>query len=261
MPLCVKYLAPEAYQSPSRTPRRKVSRWIPRWPPSSPMGCGSGPLGSGGRPLHSLVSAFNKHHRGQAQAPSLSPPAMGEITLEFSSKALVKGEPDASSFPSGGLRAAFEARGYTRFRGPYLPRFCPGRYPLHPHCFLRLYRAGLGSKNPAPAFHAGGERPGFAAAAAAGDNTHHPLCHPYCRGGAGVFSGGPGDVRKASRFEGLRQNPSWGPNRPKGKNWMTITAAVSACGCRITCTRWMRPCGPLGVPSQNQAQRGGSRPA
>ncbi len=39
--------------------------------------------------------------------------AMNEIIMEFSGKELVRGEPDASSFPSGGLRATFEARGYT----------------------------------------------------------------------------------------------------------------------------------------------------
>ncbi len=43
----------------------------------------------------------------------LSPSDNGKIILEFSGKELVKGEPDASSFPSGGLRATFEARGYT----------------------------------------------------------------------------------------------------------------------------------------------------
>ena len=37
----------------------------------------------------------------------------GKIDMEFSGKELIKGEPDASSFPSGGLRATFEARGYT----------------------------------------------------------------------------------------------------------------------------------------------------
>lgn len=42
-----------------------------------------------------------------------SPAADGKIIMEFSGKELVKGEPDASSFPSGGLRATFEARGYT----------------------------------------------------------------------------------------------------------------------------------------------------
>ncbi len=43
----------------------------------------------------------------------VSPDGQGGIILEFSGKELVKGEPDASSFPSGGLRATFEARGYT----------------------------------------------------------------------------------------------------------------------------------------------------
>ncbi len=43
----------------------------------------------------------------------IEPAAKGEVIMNFSGKALVKGEPDASSFPSGGLRATFEARGYT----------------------------------------------------------------------------------------------------------------------------------------------------
>ena len=43
----------------------------------------------------------------------ISPKGDGKIIMEFSGKELVKGEPDASSFPSGGLRATFEARGYT----------------------------------------------------------------------------------------------------------------------------------------------------
>lgn len=43
----------------------------------------------------------------------IAPAAEGKVILEFSGKELVKGEPDASSFPSGGLRATFEARGYT----------------------------------------------------------------------------------------------------------------------------------------------------
>jgi glutamine synthetase len=43
----------------------------------------------------------------------ISPVAGGKVIMEFSGKELVRGEPDASSFPSGGLRATFEARGYT----------------------------------------------------------------------------------------------------------------------------------------------------
>ena len=43
----------------------------------------------------------------------ISPAAGGSVIMEFSGKELIQGEPDASSFPSGGLRATFEARGYT----------------------------------------------------------------------------------------------------------------------------------------------------
>ena len=43
----------------------------------------------------------------------ISPTPDGQVIMEFSGKELIKGEPDASSFPSGGLRATFEARGYT----------------------------------------------------------------------------------------------------------------------------------------------------
>ncbi|MGM9634855.1 MAG: glutamine synthetase III [Candidatus Avispirillum sp.] len=43
----------------------------------------------------------------------ISPASDGRVIMEFSGKELIKGEPDASSFPSGGLRATFEARGYT----------------------------------------------------------------------------------------------------------------------------------------------------
>src|SRR4029078_11958923 len=46
----------------------------------------------------------------------------GRALLEFSGKELIKGEPDASSFPSGGIRATFEARGYTAW-DPTSPAF------------------------------------------------------------------------------------------------------------------------------------------
>ncbi len=51
-----------------------------------------------------------------------APRADGSVLMEFSGKELIKGEPDASSFPSGGLRATFEARGYTAW-DPTSPAF------------------------------------------------------------------------------------------------------------------------------------------
>ena len=64
-------------------------------------------------PLHALVPADDRHHRREARQLHLSRPDDGHVIMEFSGKELIKGEPDASSFPSGGLRATFEARGYT----------------------------------------------------------------------------------------------------------------------------------------------------
>ncbi len=46
----------------------------------------------------------------------INPTGHGAVVLEFNGKELIKGEPDASSFPSGGIRATFEARGYTASR-------------------------------------------------------------------------------------------------------------------------------------------------
>ena len=52
----------------------------------------------------------------------ISPAPDGGVIMDFSGKELIKGEPDASSFPSGGLRATFEARGYTlRTASPWIP--------------------------------------------------------------------------------------------------------------------------------------------
>ena len=72
--------------------------------------------------------------------------------MQFSGKELIKGEPDASSFPSGGLRATFEARGYTAW-DPHLLRLRQGGFPLHPHGLLLLQRGSAGQEDaPAPLY-------------------------------------------------------------------------------------------------------------
>ena len=62
----------------------------------------------------------------------------GGMIEEFSGKLLVQQEPDASSFPSGGIRSTFEARGYSA----HLPRLHHRRHPLHPHHLHLLYGRG-----------------------------------------------------------------------------------------------------------------------
>ena len=91
----------------------------------------------------------------------ISPTADGRIIMEFSGKELIKGEPDASSFPSGGLRATFEARGYTAWDCTS-PAFVKDGSPVHSHRLRLLYRRSAGQEDPAPALDGRPEPPGAA---------------------------------------------------------------------------------------------------
>ena len=71
----------------------------------------------------------------------------GSIIMEFSGKELVKGEPDASSFPSGGLRATFEARGYTAW-DPSSPAFIKDGSLYIPTAFCSYGGEALDKKTP-----------------------------------------------------------------------------------------------------------------
>ncbi|MBP3686047.1 MAG: glutamine synthetase III, partial [Clostridia bacterium] len=77
----------------------------------------------------------------------LSPDCDGEAVLEFSGKELVCGEPDASSFPSGGLRATFEARGYTAW-DLSSPAFVLDRTLYIPSVFCSYTGEALDKKTP-----------------------------------------------------------------------------------------------------------------
>ena len=80
-------------------------------------------------------------------ATHYTPTGDGQIIMEFSGKELVKGEPDASSFPSGGLRATFEARGYTAW-DPTSPAFIKDRTLYIPTAFCSYSGEALDKKTP-----------------------------------------------------------------------------------------------------------------
>ena len=77
----------------------------------------------------------------------ISPTDNGKIIMEFSGKELIKGEPDASSFPSGGLRATFEARGYTAW-DPTSPAFVKDGTLYIPTAFCSYTGEALDKKTP-----------------------------------------------------------------------------------------------------------------
>lgn len=77
----------------------------------------------------------------------ISPTVDGQVIMDFSGKELVKGEPDASSFPSGGLRATFEARGYTAW-DPTSPAFIKDKTLYIPTAFCSYSGEALDKKTP-----------------------------------------------------------------------------------------------------------------
>ena len=77
----------------------------------------------------------------------IAPSPDGSVIMEFSGKELIKGEPDASSFPSGGLRATFEARGYTAW-DPTSYAFIKGRTLCIPTAFCSYGGQALDKKTP-----------------------------------------------------------------------------------------------------------------
>ena len=77
----------------------------------------------------------------------ISPQPDGTVIMEFSGKELIKGEPDASSFPSGGIRATFEARGYTAW-DPTSPAFIKENTLCIPTSFVSYTGDVLDKKTP-----------------------------------------------------------------------------------------------------------------
>jgi glutamine synthetase len=81
----------------------------------------------------------------------IAPTSDGKVLMEFSGKELIKGEPDASSFPSGGLRATFEARGYTAWdvtSPAFLKEDPTGTTLCIPTAFIGYYGHALDKKVP-----------------------------------------------------------------------------------------------------------------
>lgn len=86
-------------------------------------------------------------HTAEKHDSFITPIGDGQVIMDFSGKELVKGEPDASSFPSGGLRATFEARGYTAW-DPTSPAFIKDRTLYIPTAFCSYSGEALVKRRP-----------------------------------------------------------------------------------------------------------------
>ena len=107
----------------------------------------------------------------------LAPDGKGGAILEFTGAALICGEPDASSFPSGGLRATFEARGYTAWdvTSPAVHSRKPERHhALHSDGVRVVDRRSAGQEDPRAPLHAGSEQAGSARSSPV--RAHRRIC-------------------------------------------------------------------------------------
>ena len=115
----------------------------------------------------------------------------GRAIMEFSGKELIRGEPDASSFPSGGLRATFEARGYTAW-DPTSYAFIKEKTLCIPTAFCSYGGEALDKKTPLLRSMEAINR--------------QALRILKCRSGAGIFSGRQRNVPETQRSALHRQN-------------------------------------------------------
>ncbi len=112
-------------------------------------------------------------------------PAGDGVIMEFSGRELIKGEPDASSFPSGGLRATFEARGYTAW-DPTSPAFIKDDCLYIPTAFCSYTGEALDKKTP-PAAQYACPQPGGGTLPAGDGLGRCDRRDPHRGRGAGVF--------------------------------------------------------------------------
>ncbi len=140
-----KYLAPEVFTSLKRT-LREGCPLDPALAQAIAEGMKDWAIDQGATHYTHWFQPLSNITAGKHDA-FLEPTSDGESILKFSPKALFKGEPDASSFPSGGLRATFEARGYTTW-DPTSPAFVRDGTLYIPTAFCAYTGEALDQKPP-----------------------------------------------------------------------------------------------------------------
>ncbi len=175
------------------------------------------------------------------------PTGDGGALAEFSGKELVKGEPDASSFPSGGIRATFEARGYTAW-DPTSPAFIlespNGATLVIPTAFLSWTGEALDKKTPLLRSMEALSKQAIRILKLFGNDTAKKVFttvgpeQEYFLIDKNFYFGRP-DLLNAGRT-------LLGPRRPKGRSWKISISATSRSACsrawptaKRTCSSWV----------------------
>ena len=185
----------------------------------------------------------------------------GQPLERFSGSQLIQSEPDASSFPSGGMRSTFEARGYTAW-DPSSPMFLMegpnGRTLCVPSVFISYYGHALDQKTPLLRSMEAINKSALAVLQLFGNSTAHRVV-PTLGPGAGIFLGGQGVLQSSpgsdsggphSDRRGSAERP--GTGRSLFRQHSKPRAGFHA-GSRIRVVQ-------AGRSGQNEAQRSGAEP-
>ena len=169
------------------------------------------------------------------------PDGEGNAIAEFSGKELIQGEPDASSFPSGGIRATFEARGYTAW-DPTSPAFVlenpNGTLLCIPTAFTSWTGEALDNKIPLLRSMDALSKRGRSSALRAARQRRPPK-RVFTTVGlrAGVLPDRRAVLLRAARPGDHRAGPCSAPSRPRATSSTTTTSARSPSACWPTCSR------------------------
>ena len=138
-----------------------------------------------------------------------APKPDGKVLMSFSGKELIKGEPDASSFPSGGLRATFEARGYTAWdctSPAFVRQDAAGATLCIPTAFCSYTGEALDQKTPLLRSMEAINKEALRLIRLFG-KYYFQKSDPICWCGTGVFPGGCGKIYEEKRPDLYRKDP------------------------------------------------------
>ena len=179
----------------------------------------------------------------------ITPADDGAVIMEFSGKELIKGEPDASSFPSGGLRATFEARGYTAW-DPTSYAFVKDKTLYIPTAFCSYGGEALDKKTPLLRSMEALNKQALRILRLFG---RHDAKRVYTTVGAEqeYFSSMKSSISSV-RILYIPDVHYLALNRPRGRNWRTIISAQSSRASRLLWPSWTKNFGSWGsLPKPN----------
>ena len=191
-------------------------------------------VGAGARrdPLHALVRADDRLDGGEARLVPEPDAARPRRSPSSPARTSSRASRTRRSFPSGGIRATFEARGYTAWdvtSADLPPGRAERRHADDPDRLRLVHRRGARPQDPAAPL-AGRARASRRCASCAGSATRRrPRVHEH-RPGAGVLPRRPPAGRAAARPRCSPAGRCSAPRRPRARSWRTSTSARSASG-------------------------------